>query len=101
MLDRSSARHVRGRAGRLADGAVEVVRVALGVGEVERRDDVPVEDPGAAGPERLGLAGRNDPRGSSSDVLKALAQCPSVAVGDAEDDREAPVRALAEVALEH
>src|SRR5262249_7639369 len=83
------------------DRSIEIVGVALGPGEVQRRDDVRVEDPRSALAEGLS-AGCRDGMGSAIDhALEPSPQRYICRVANAEDDREAAVRAVAGAALEH
>jgi hypothetical protein len=106
VLDRSRAGDVDVLdARRVPERPDDVVGVALGGGELQRRVDVAVDDPlPAGGPREAELAhtaARHGGGGTLDGCLEHGGGSGSARTGKLEDNRERPVRAVPEAGLEH
>jgi hypothetical protein len=100
VLDRRLPGHVRRYPGRARQSSEEIVGVALRLRELERRDDVAVQEVPACGNQAAGARGRDHVRSAVDRDLKPRHPRPVEPVPDPQNDRERPIAALAEVALE-
>ena len=80
---------------------VEVVGVALGLGDAQRRDDVPVDDVAPGRNELPRCRVRHDPSRAVDIALQAHVSGAIDTLAEPENDRERAVAAIAEVALEN
>jgi hypothetical protein len=101
VLDRRRPRDECLRAGGTTDRRDQVVCVCLRVGEVEGRDDVPVENVASRHLERRPPTRRDRVPGAVDDPLEPGPCRRIVRVRDAEDDHERAVAPVAEVVLQH
>jgi hypothetical protein len=100
VLDRSLAGHVGRHPVAPREGAQDTVRVALRVGDAQRRDDVAVQHMGATRREREWTPRRHLLGRASHRRLQPATQCRIGRVGNLQDDRERAVAAVAVVVLE-
>ena len=98
-FDRRLARHVCLHPLRHLQVRADVVRIPLGLGQVERRQNAAPDHAARRVSERRRLAGRNG-LGRVADALLDPQAHPRGSVDDAVDDQKLPVAAVAEMLLE-